>query len=319
VVVFGDDSLNENSEDEGLEDANTVEQLNSLRMKLGGKKEETEQPDDEPSDAQLIATGEMDGEPEEELEETSEEPLPELSTALAKTGVTNISIRKQVRTRLLEGATREELLAEGFNKSTISTVASEVKKETGSRKPIGRAPQTTPKGMPIFAKGSPPEAIIESIEIPEVANGGGFAFEQGIKFGMSLVTIGIRMAQELSGIGIMQAKPLLDMAKSMREGEAIAAKNAAGEAAMEAAGLVRESMMPVLTNLQSRETAGGDPMKNMMVKTMEPIMQKVMGGMLGRLAPGAAAPQLPVGKGATEGKSATEGNSTVEGWTRRSE
>ena len=302
MVVFGDDSLNEKSED-----AVPVENLDTLRMRLGKKKEDAEPENGGPSDAQLIATGEMD----EELEEGEEESLGELgaekSTALAIMEEAKLSIRKQVRKRLLEGATRDELLAEGFNKSTISTVASEVKKETGSHRAIGKAPLTTSKGLPVFAKGSPPEAIIDSIEIPDVTDGQGVPFEQGIKFGMSLVILGVRVAQELSGIGITQAKPILDMAKSMREGEAMAAKNAGAEAAMEAAGMVRDSMMPMLTNLQrgSGGGEGGDPMKKMMVDTMQPIIQRLMGGALARLAPGKEAPQLAEGQ--------------VNGWTHRSE
>ena len=304
MVIFGENSLNEKSED-----VVPVENLDTLRMKLGKKKEDVEPESEGPSDAQLIATGEMDEEPEEDEVELPNEPIADPSTALVISEEAKLSIRKQVRKRLLEGATRDELLAEGFNKSTISTVASEVKKETGSHRAIGKAPLTTSKGLPIFAHGSPPEAIIDSISVPDVANGEGVPFEQGIKFGMSLVILGVRVAQELSGIGITQAKPILDMAKSMREGEAMAAKNAGAEAAMEAAGMVRDSMMPMLTNLQRGGGGGegGDPMKKMMVDTMQPIIQRLMGGALGRLAPGAQPPQITAGSG------------EVSGWTHKSE
>ena len=218
-----------------------------------------------------------------------------------------LSIRKEVEKRLMAGATRDELIAEGFNKNTVRTVASEVKSKLGTRKPIGKAVATTPSGLPIMAKGAPPELIIESLEIPDVSDGGGFPFEQGMKFGMSVVTLGIRMAQELSGIGVMQAKPLLDMAKSMREGESMAAKNAAGEAAMEAASLVSSQMMPILNSLTQATPAGQDPMKAMMVRAMEPIVQKMMGGLVGGLLPGGKQqPQLAPGQ-------------PTEGWTHRTE
>ena len=300
--THGDDSLNEHSEDEGLTPpSETGEDLI----------------DEEPTEAQLIATGEMDDphaiphQPEPEETEIPEEVSEAPGTQVAVVEEP-LSIRKEVEKRLMEGATREELIAEGFNKNTVRTVASEVKSKLGTRKPIGKQLPTTPGGLPIMAKGAPPELIIEALEIPDVSDGGGFPFEQGMKFGMSVVTLGIRMAQELSGIGVMQAKPLLDMAKSMREGEAVAAKNAAGEAAAEAAGMVQANLSPILASLQNTTPAGTDPMKAMMAKTMEPIMSKMMAGMLGGLIPGGAAqPQLT--------EAAVPETPTTDGWSRRTE
>lgn len=297
MVVHGENSLNDRTEDEGL-------------TPPGGSEEPV---DDEPTKEQLIATGELEPEPEEEVPESPAEVEPS-STEVAvikKEEEESLSIRKQVRNRLLEGATRDELLAEGYNKSTISTVASEVKKELGTRKPIGKPTVARGEGIPVTAKGVPPEVIIEALEVPDISDGGGFVFEQGMKFGMSVVTLGIRMAQELSGIGVMQAKPLLDMAKSMREGESLAAKNAAGEAAMEAAGIVQQNMMPILASLQQNVPAGVDPMKAMMARTMEPIISNMMGGLFGRLLPGGAVqPQLGPGQSAPP---------PTEGWSRRVE
>ncbi len=297
MVVYGDDSLNEHSEDEGL-------------IPLGRKGEEAVS--DEPTREQLIATGEL----EEDAEEL-EEKRPGAELVVAKPEVEavveeTLSIRKEVEKRLLDGATRDELIAEGFNKNTVRTVASEVKSKLNTRKPIGKAVPTTPAGLPIMAKGAPPELIIEALEIPDVSDGGGFPFEQGMKFGMSVVTLGIRMAQELSGIGVMQAKPLLDMAKSMREGESMAAKNAAGEAAAEAAGIVQQNMMPILASLQQNVPAGTDPMKAMMARTMEPILSKMMGGMFTKLIPGGAPqPQL--------NQAQEPGGQDSTGWSRRTE
>ena len=321
MVIFGDDSLNEHSEDNNF---GADSSMNSLRMRLKKstvpveKQEPTE--DHGPSRAQLIATGEADedelGEGEipdsEELTQELKEETPTglaVLKALPSIPETTSGIRRQIEEGLLAGETRDELVARGFNKRSVQTIASELKSKMNTRTAIGKAPLTTSKGMPIFAHGSPPEAIIESISVPDVANGEGVPFEQGIKFGMSLVILGVRVAQELSGIGITQAKPILDMAKSMREGEAIAAKNAGAEAAMEAAGMVRDSMMPLLTNIQRGGGGGegGDPMKKMMVDTMQPIIQRLMGGALGRLAPGAQPPQL------------TEGQGGVDGWTHKSE
>jgi len=225
-----------------------------------------------------------------------------------------ISIRKQIEQRILAGATKEELVEEGYNPGSIATIASELRaKEKIPKRRGGGAPFTSPEGMPIFAKGSPPEALISSVRIPDVANGHGFSFEQGMKFGLSVAVLGIRMAQELSGIGIQQAKPLMDMARVMREGETMAAKSAAGEAAMEAAGMVQDNLAPILTNLQ-RSGGGGvgtDPMKAMMTNTMWPVFNKLMGNLLVMLGQGAQVPQLPEGNKST--------NSGIAGWSRRSE
>lgn len=306
MVTSGEDSLNEHTEDEGL---GTDTTLDSLRMRLGASKR-----DEEPTREQLIATGELDPDEPEVVEDTvggegretkEDEPPP---TSLAVQEDKDLSIRKQIEQALTAGETREELIARGFNKKSVQTIASELKTKLQTRRPVGKAPATTSKGLPIFAHGSPPEAIIDTIEVPDVSDGEGVPFEQGIKFGMSLIVLGVRVAQELSGIGITQAKPILDMAKSMREGEGIAAKNAAGEAAMEAAGMVQQSLMPILANLQGgMGGGGGDPLKAMMVRTMEPIMQKLMGSTMGKLLPGTSPPQI------------TEGQGKIEGWSRRSE
>lgn len=314
MVVHGEDSLTENTEREGLRSDSA---LDTLRMKLGKSVVPVERPesagdqtpsgDSEPTHEQLVATGEAgeggadEGDKRPEGSTTRDLIVPDKEQG----------IRKQIEEGLLAGESRADLIARGFNKRSVETVASELKSKLHSRKPIGKegAPRVSP-GTAIFAHGSPPEAIIEGIVMPDVADGSGVAFEQGLKFGMSLVIMGVRVAQELSGIGVAQAKPIVEMAKSMREGEAMASKNAAGEAAMEAAGMVQQSLMPILANLQKNSgggSEGGDPVKAMMVRTMEPIMQKLMGGMLGRLVPGAQPPQL------------TQGQGSVDGWTRRSE
>ncbi len=295
--THGDDSLNEHSEDEGL----------------GASGSE----DEGPTREQLIATGEL--EPDEEPEGNGKpgtevpeevkppgEPKEKITTELT-VQEEGLSIRKEVEKRLMAGATRDELVAEGFNKNTVRTVASELKGKLHTNRAIGKPLVARGEGIPVTAKGVPPEVIIENIVVPDISDGGGFIFEQGMKFGMSVVTLGIRMAQELSGIGIMQAKPLLDMAKSMREGESLAAKNAAGEAATEAAAIVQQNMMPILSSLQQNVPAGTDPMKAMMARTMEPIMSNMMGGLFSKMLPGGGSTQqLPPGQ-------------TTGGWTHRAE
>jgi len=315
MSTYGEDSLNEHTED-----------LDAMRMRLGGKPGNNGAG---PTREQLIATGELDPEDEETAGELDEEELEEggspgktsPSKDVAIPDEKQTSIRKQIESALLAGTSQAELLAKGYNKKSIQTIASELKSKLGTRRPIGKAPIRNKAGLPIFAGGSPPEAIIDNVEVPDVAGGQGIPFEQGIKFGMSLVILGVRVAQELSGIGITQAKPILDMAKSMREGEALAAKNAAGEAANDAAGQVVETLGPVLANLQ-RNTGGvgegGDPVKAMMVRQMEPMMGKLMQGVFAMIMPSLGAPQLNEPKDNQPPSNASNA-SNVTGWTRRSE
>lgn len=310
MSVYGEDSLNE-----GTEDRNKSE-MDALRMRLNRPKS------DEPSKEQLRATEELD---EEELgsegEDMEQAPSPAAPTPAALAPATSkevsipkeTNIRKQIEELLMQGLSREDIAARGFNKGSIRTVASELKSKLNTNRSIGKAPLTTTKGLPVFAHGSPPEAIIDAVEVPDVADGQGIPFEQGIKFGMSILVLGVRMVQELAGIGVLQAKPILEMSKSMREGEALAAKNSASQAADEAAGQVMEALSPVLANLQNNSKAppSVNPMQDMMVRLMEPNLKKLMGGMFSMLAPGQQQNQIP--------EQASPDNSDVEGWRRRSE
>lgn len=202
---------------------------------------------------------------------------------------------------LLKGKTPEELVTAGANAGTVRIAENAlVKAGLLEKRPRKQKPTTkltavpeTSKTTQVFAKGSPPEAIIETISIP-IQDGQVPAFEMGMKFGMSTIVLGVRVAQELSGIGIQQAKPLLDMAKSMREGEAMASKTAADEAAYKAAAAIQSTFGPMMAGIEASIKGNigseADPMKAMMVRTMEPLMK----GMMGKLVPGMS-DQAPTG------------------------
>ena len=144
--------------------------------------------------------------------------------------------------------------------------------------PAAAAAQKRP--MQIFAKGSPPETIIESITIPMV-EGQSQGFEMGMKFGMSQLVLAVRIMQELSAIGLQQVKPLIDMTRSVREGEAAAFRGGADEGAMKAAQAMGATIMPMMSEMQtmianSTKSNEVDPMKAMMIRTMEPLMKNMM-------------------------------------------
>lgn len=202
---------------------------------------------------------------------------------------------KYIKWALMHGSTEGELVAEGFNTRSVDICAQELEKDGHRRrppkpgKPSGKEVVSTGKAgeVQIFARGSPPEALINAIEIP-VEDGHIEGFEKGLKFGANIVVLGVRIAQELSNLGVQQARPLIEMSKSMREGEAMAAKSAAGEAALLAAAQVQQNLQPYLANIG--RPAGEDPIKAMFARMLEPVLQS----MVGKFMPGArGTEQLP--------------------------
>lgn len=200
---------------------------------------------------------------------------------------------KYTKWALMHGKMEDELVAEGFNDRSVDICAQELEKDGHRQRPLkpekppkGTAvvPVGKPGGIQVFAKGSPPEAIIEGISLPAMADGEGPLFEKGIKFGASMIVLGVRVAQELTNLGVQQAKPIMEMAKTMREGEAMAAKGAAGEAAMTAAALVQQNLQPYLANL-SKPPAGPNPMQEMMARLMEPAIQQMVSKMMPGMGP----------------------------------
>lgn len=251
---------------------------------------------------------------DEEYADAEDEP----QTALTKSSEGQ-SIRKQIEDLLMRGYSVDEIVEAGFNKRSAQTIASELKKKLSNRN-VGKQMMPAGRNIPVVKGGAPPELLIESISLPDVANGHGQSFEQGLKFGMSVLILGVRMVQELATIGAQQAKPIIEMSKSMRAGEAEAAKAAATDAAMEAAGMVQQSLMPILSNIQQKNavpTNTSDPMKNMMANAMSPIFQNMMGSMMSML-PGAKNQQANAG---SQPPPANGGNSIdgTSGWSRRSE
>ena len=211
-----------------------------------------------------------------------------------------ISQTETIRDALAEGATREDLEKMGFNPNTIRTVASQLKSESGATValgkgvPLGAVATKSDKGIQVFSKGSPPEAIINTIAIPDI-EGQLQGFEKGIKFGASLIVLGVRVAQELSAVGIQQAKPLIEMSREMRAGEVQAAKSASIEAAESVGNQVYGALQPTITQVaelteqmgklkqDDKQSANADPFRQMLIKQMEPLFT----AMIQKLIPGA--------------------------------
>jgi len=194
---------------------------------------------------------------------------------------------------LLKGKTKEELVAAGHNEGTVRIASNSLVKEGHMKKPqrptrdkpgTAVSAQAPARGLQIFAKGSPPEAIIEGISIPMV-DGQAQGFEQGMKFGMSTIVLAVRLMQELSAVSLQQVKPLIDMVRSVREGEAAAFKGGADEGAMKAAQAMGGTIMPMMSDMQAAIAGVGkgseaNPVQAMMVRTMEPLIKNMMSKMM---------------------------------------
>jgi len=196
---------------------------------------------------------------------------------------------KYIKWSLMHGKMEEELKTEGSNPRSVDICAQELERDHHRDRPPKLLKEDNPlstvtvskpagKDVQIFAKGSPPEALINSMCIPFV-DGQTEGFEHGMKFGASMVVLGVRIAQELSGIGAQMARPLIDMTREARTGEAQAAKNASAEAAMMAAAQVQQNLAPYLANI-SKTPEGADPMKGMMARVMEPIIGRLMSSVI---------------------------------------
>jgi len=132
-----------------------------------------------------------------------------------------------------------------------------------------------------------PEALVELMPQPDGVNE---AFVAGMKYEAVNMIRGIRMAQELSKMGISQADPIIKMAQEMRKAEGQAAR----EVANELAGFVSQSNAKVTSSIeQLRQVVGGksdDPFSRMM--SMMQSMQQ-MSQMFGMPMPGMMGGSMP--------------------------
>jgi len=279
-------------------------------------------PSDDSEDYEELRADSGDEKDEEDKEEEkdqglpSEEELPPYMREEEPEGQSN-----KAKYWLLQGMSDEEITEQkDITPGTVRVCRSELVSEGLLKKkprgiPPGGKKKTTAvatrnnKTLQIFAKGSPPEALIQAIELSGV-DGQLIEFEHGMKFGMSILVTAVRVMNELSIIGSQQVKPLLDMTKSMREGEAQSYKAGADEAAYKAASAISQSILPEVdairqsvSGIEKGASAGGDPVKAMMVRTMEPLIQNLMG----KIMPGGAA-----GAGST-------GGTAPQGWTKKAE
>jgi len=238
---------------------------------------------------EVVGEEEVEPEPgaeEEVVAEQSQEDLPAFMREEEPSGKLD-----KAKYWLMKGKTKEQLAEEGHNEGTVRIALNHLVRDGFIKKPprkikgeVSTAVTTPAKGMQVFAKGSPPEAIIESISIPLV-DGQAVGFEKGMKFGMSTLVLAVRVMQELSSVAQGQVKPLIDLVRSVREGESAAFKTGADEGAMKAAQAMGNTIMPMMSEMQANiadatKSSEADPMKSMMVRTMEPMLSRLINKMM---------------------------------------
>ena len=131
------------------------------------------------------------------------------------------------------------------------------------------------------------EALAELLPSPTDVDGRvNGVFVAGMRYEALNIIRGIRMAQELSKMGIDQATPVINMAKEMRAAEG----KAADEAARIAAASVGAQIMPEVEALRNLVGSQGEnPMASMMMTLMMPSMQQAaqkLAGLFGATQPG---------------------------------
>ena len=222
--------------------------------------------------------------------------------------------KMQIWELLLDGIEEGDLSQEpyGFNKKTVGIVAWEMERAGVRSRPDKKGGKKRGTPIPVVshgdeatmvtmqpsvvAKASTPEALVQSMTIP--VEGQLISLEAGIKIGMSLVVIGVRVAQELSQVGVQQARPLVAMAKEMRAGESAAAAVASKETAYEMSNRMQDFLTPALNELggmieqgsKPKIDTGPNPMQGMMARMFEPLMQNMNGGLMPGGAPTSNAP-----------------------------
>ena len=201
-------------------------------------------------------------------------------------------VRARVTRRVLEATSdddlkriRQELKAEGEKEGSINAIVSELRKR-GLLK-FGESGEPTSAAV-VKRQQSPLEVLIRDLELPTLVDGQAEVFDAGVHYGIRSVLVGVRVAQELSAMGVQQATPIIQMAKEMRQAEGQAAEVIAAELAQ----ATLESNREIIAAIRSQAIAQSpNPMLAMMTQAMQPMLQQAMGSLMGMFQP----KQLPPG------------------------
>lgn len=143
---------------------------------------------------------------------------------------------------------------------------------------------TTRKGQ------SPLEVLVKDLHLPVMVDGQADIFDAGVEYGFKSILVGVRIAQELSAMGVQQASPIIQMAKEMRESEGQAAQVIASQLAE----ATLENNKGIMEAIKAQGVASSpNPMWAGLLQTMMPMFQQSLGRFMGTFTGIPAGQQQP--------------------------
>lgn len=197
----------------------------------------------------------------------------------------------EIKERLLEADSDEQLTIikktlrmEGVPQGSIDSSVSRLKNK-------GELIFQTAVTQP--GEGNKPQAvetIIHGMKLPAIVlDGGKEIFDAGVTYGMKALVAGVRLAQELSQMGISQASPVIRMAQELRAG--------AGESAREAGQVAAENALAGAIEYLAQQKPGKvdiatvqNPMMGIFARALEPAMTQALGKLFAGFGMGGGQP-----------------------------
>ena len=215
----------------------------------------------------------------------------------------------------------DRLRAEGLNPDNIKPWKSKRRKELMKK-------SRTTTAMTRSGGERSAEEIIDNLEWPVSVNGEvNPVFVAGMRYEAMNVIRGIRLAQQLNKMGLEQAKPVIEMAKEMRQAEGQAAQTIAsqfGQFTMQS----NQQIIGAIHELaeaqsQGQQTSEMDPLTKMFFNAMQPHAQQAIGqlfsGLFKKPGQGGAQPQGGQQPGEMQGQPTQPAHNEPLLWVRPEE
>lgn len=165
----------------------------------------------------------------------------------------------------------DQLRAEGLKSDNVRPYKSKRRKEF-----LRQGKATTTTAMVRSSAQLTPEAIVDSLEYPVSADGEvNPAFVAGMKYEAKNIIRGIRIAQELNRMGLEQAKPVIEMAKEMRQAEGQAAQVIAEKLA-QATMQSNQQILGAIQEVTAPQPAGTNPMAQAFANAAAPLWGQML-------------------------------------------
>lgn len=135
-------------------------------------------------------------------------------------------------------------------------------------------------GTKSVSRTEPIEILIKGTRLPPIVDGKADVFDAGVEYGMKSILIGVRVAQELSKMGIDQASPIIKMAQEMRQTEGQVAQETGMAMGETIAGKMFDFMEQKFPQ-KSDIAMAPDPLRGLAARTMETMVNRITGMMFG--------------------------------------